>query len=131
MSEKDTLTCGNCGYDGGVAHLKDKLEWEKQQTRLHLEVQKAGAIDSDDRVYISGWKGLFTTVSVGVICLAGYLAHSDYLDSKKVPVTRSDTALIEESKVIAYNKCIEVAANQEYQIRVINSDRCNAAFNAK
>jgi hypothetical protein len=105
----DNLKCGNCGYDGGLAHAEEKLEWQDQ---LH-KAQKQAMVDGDTRRVRAFVVGLTVTLSVIVISLAQCSITERELQAKAPPPPAPIPLTVEQQAqrtlTIMYDNCMRNA----------------------
>lgn len=112
----DQLVCGNCGYDGGKSHLKEKLQWQ-------LELSKASQINDATRQS----RHIGFTVSAVLCTLITAIAYV---------VTQPDDPVVPENPTIVKMKMLEemysTCMNQVYQMdkneKPANITKCNETF---
>lgn len=124
----DGLKCGNCGYDGGEAHLIEKMAWQTENHKLQLKVQAAEALSDSAR----SSRHIAATITAVICCIALCITFG---------VTRPQPASVPANPVITaqnnlkemYNKCIEQARYQSAGDKdaSIGIAACNTTFGAQ
>lgn len=129
MTEKkevyDGLKCGNCGYDGGESHLKEKMEWQKQ---LH-NATRVSDTTKQTRWVVSG----FVVVLSVLICAVTYnsVQPVQFPPQPQLPTPPTDTAIKYEQLAKMYKDCSLAAAQAHVDNRDKALEACNLTFKEK
>lgn len=114
-SQYDELKCGNCGYDGGKAHLNEKLEWQQKLSKA-VEL-------SDSTIQNRHW---VLGITLMVCALFGSVTYGLTKDKAVQPVN----SIIGKMNVLEsmYAKCMAHGnyAKSEHKAAVVKE--CNETF---
>lgn len=113
MADNDNLCCGNCGYDGGRAHLQEKLKWQD-------DLAEARRISDDVRVN-RAWVAGLATVICAVVAAIG-------INSALPPPTKTDAEVWSQAIADSYSKCVGAVGILERSEQARALQGCNDAF---
>lgn len=125
----DELKCGNCGYDGGLAHAQEKLEWQEK-------------LNNATRVSDSTRQSRAWATSLGLIACTLIVAFAyGYVKNippaplpppapivKQEPPINPDVVRLEKLANM-YEKCTEVAKNVDNRSAALET--CNQTFKSE
>lgn len=126
----DKLTCGNCGYDGGEAHLKEKLALHQEHSAHQLEWQKrlAKAEELSDNARTS--RHTAVTISVLFLSVAAVIAYwlSRPLVTQPAPIPPNPIVVQLQSVKSMYETCVTQAAQMNKEEKFSGMNECNKTF---
>lgn len=117
----DTLSCGNCGYDGGLAHEKEKAEWLQ---RLH-KAELRSSITESGRNHRYFWTSLTVILVVLIASITSYT-----IATRKMPQTDAQALAsnIKEMYINCVGRQSSPQTEQSAQSEFARLSACNAAF---
>lgn len=109
----DNLKCGNCGYDGGRAHMEEKLQWQKNLA--------AASKVSDSVREVRAW-----VLGIATVLCTGIIAIGVYNTLPTPPKTDADVWSTAVSN--SYAKCASTVSNLDRSEQSRALQGCNDAF---
>lgn len=120
----DGLKCGNCGFDGGEAHLIEKMAWQAENHKLQLKVQDAQALSDSAR----SSRHIAVTLTFIVCTLIGCITYGV---TRPTPATVQNPVIAAQSNLKEmYTKCIDQARYQSAGDKDVSVGiaACNTTF---
>ena len=115
-SNNDTLTCGNCGYDGGKKHLEEKLEWVKNYSEL-ANKDRSSEETKQNIAVATTVAVVLCTIVIGIV----------WVCSRPVQPVNAQAVRAQEIAEM-YQDCLSASSGMKSEFRATVIEECNRTF---